>query len=385
MKRIIALVCILSLALCLAPAGAAAMDYVLPDGLQAIDASAAGVTLPDGLPEPVQIVSFSVTDGLIRLELDREVPSVKILELNFLKAEESTIFSKKETAAAETHRTGDENSVFTVRLTWSLDGLSYIREYNTWSGELQFSRAYLTETPDAAGFTSWDAVSRDLAFRENGSLLTETWKLEKRSESFTRAAHYGEDGRLESYDLNWLSADYGGDLLNATLTPGGAVLALQCRTKKTDFTVDSLPLDADAQAILNLRDNSYNPGVFEGCLRAAYPRLTETLYSAQAVPGQPSTATDLPSTATDLPVSEDVPAEEIPEGEPTENTRLWLVAFGDYFESTVYGFASDDPLFILEDGKAVPNPAAKDINGTPVEYNEMNKAQTPAFEVPAVR
>ena len=97
MKRIIALVCILSLALCLAPAGAAAMDYVLPDGLQAIDASAAGVTLPDGLPEPVQIVSFSVTDGLIRLELDREVPSVKILELNFLKAEESTIFSKKET------------------------------------------------------------------------------------------------------------------------------------------------------------------------------------------------------------------------------------------------------------------------------------------------
>ena len=163
------------------------------------------------------------------------------------------------------------------------------------------------------------------------------------------------------------------------------MLALQCRTKKTDFTVDSLPLDADAQAILNLRDNSYNPGVFEGCLRAAYPRLTETLYSARAVPGQPSTATDLPSTATDLPVSEDVPAEEIPEGEPTENTRLWLVAFGDYFESTVYGFASDDPLFILEDGKAVPNPAAKDINGTPVEYNEMNKAQTPAFEVPAVR
>ena len=115
MKRIVALALTLALALCLAvSADAAGSGCALPETLRTVPASAEALSMPDTLPELARVNSFSVLDGLITLELDREVPSLKITELNFVELVESTIFSKKNTAAAETNRTGDDNSIFTV-------------------------------------------------------------------------------------------------------------------------------------------------------------------------------------------------------------------------------------------------------------------------------
>ena len=129
MKRATALVCILLLVCCLAaPAGADGAEYPLPDSLKSIPGAVADMALPSGLPEPVHITAFSITDGLITVELDQEVPKLKIMELNLLTGEESTIYSRKNTASGETHRTGNDSSVFTVRMIWDPKGMAYTQE-----------------------------------------------------------------------------------------------------------------------------------------------------------------------------------------------------------------------------------------------------------------
>ena len=140
---------------------------------------------------------------------------------------------------------------------------------------------------------------------------------------------------------------------------------------------------------MDLRDNSYDPYSFEEKLRQTYPRLAESLYGESfAASYLPATATDLPATATDLTAPAEEPAlpdeEPVEEGETTENTRVWMISYGDWFESRIYAFASDDPIFIMRDGKAMPNTAAKDINGTPVTWSEAGAAVSPTFEAPAV-
>ena len=386
MKRTLALICVMLLACCpAAPAFSAGADYSLPDSLKGVPAAAERVSLPADLPEPANITSFSLDGGTIAVELDRPVPRLKIMELDFVKAVESTIFSRKNTASAETHRTGGDSSVFSVLMIWDLDGVAYTQEYNTWSGPLSFSRAGLSEAAAPDAFPGWTSAVRELEFREDGTLLSETWKLDRQDDTFTRTALYDETGELESCTASWRSADYSGYILDAGFAPDGSLISVRCRNDRTDFSAESLPVDADVDKLLSLRDNSYDGAAFEAELRAAYPTLTEILYGFSEFPALayadlPSTATDLPSTATDLPEPE---AEAVPEGEATEDTRIWLISYGDYFESTIYAFASDDPLFILEDGKAVPNPDAKDINGTPVAWAEMNTSVTPAFEAPA--
>ena len=377
MKRIVALALTLALALCLAvSADAAGSGCALPETLRTVPASAEALSMPDTLPELARVNSFSVLDGLITLELDREVPSLKITELNFVELVESTIFSKKNTAAAETNRTGDDNSIFTVLLRWEEDGAVFEQEYNTWSGDLAFSRAEWIEEADPAAFPSWDSARRVLSFREDGTPESESWYLENEQENFTLTAVYGADGALESTEVSWVSAEYDGDILDAQLSADGVPLNVRCRGGKADFTVRSLPVNAEAQDLRNLMENSYNPAAFSSSLLASYPGLAARLYGLQ-----PSTATDLPATATDVPAAD--AGGEAGEGEVTENTRIWEVSFGEYFDASVYVFVSDDPLLSVAGGAAALNPEAKDINGAPFAIGDDFTVETPVFEVPA--
>ena len=69
MRRVFSMVCIIALALCLcAPAGAADSEYLLPDGLKTVAASADKLGLPEGLPEHAHVVSYSVENGLIHIQ-----------------------------------------------------------------------------------------------------------------------------------------------------------------------------------------------------------------------------------------------------------------------------------------------------------------------------
>lgn len=376
MKRVLSVICVIVLALCLTVSAYAAEPvYELPGSLKTVAASADKLNLPEGLPEHAHVVSFTNDNGLINVKLDREVPSLKIKELNFIKGEESTIFSKANTASAEAHQAGNEYSIFNVLVTWKIDGQKYTEEFDTWSGYLVFDRAGLTEKAAAGTFPSWDTAERRVSFSEEGVLLSEVWTLEKSDQTLTRTANYGADGQLTSCRISWQSPEYNGKMMEIETAPDGTVTAVRCRSKACSFVAESLPLTAGWQKFANLRDNSYAPAAFEAAFRALYPRLAESIYGpVQEQPGLPATATDLPATATDLK------KEPVPEGEPTENTRLWLIAYGDYFESTMYAFASDDPLFLIQGDIVVPNPDAKDINGTPVTYQEMDTTATPVFE-----
>ena len=398
MKRFTAILCIMLLALAaVLPAGAETAVYLLPESLAAVPASVSGVSLPSGLPDPVRITSFSAKGSNVSLKLNSKVPSLKITELDFGKAEENSIFSKKDTASAEAHRAGKDTGILTVLLSWDLDGLTYTREYNTWSGDLRFVNAGLTETADAAGFAPWTSAERELSFREDGSLLSEAWKLSDESGTFTRTALYGTDGQLERCTVAWRSAEYGGSLLEAGLAPDGTILSLQCRTDETDFIIKSVPVSAGQLQIWNLRDTCYDPEAFDASFRAAYPKLAAEYFSLDdeepaEVPAPtrtPTPAAPLPATRTDLAsgTRTDLAASETPvpagDGTATERSRIWLAAYGDYFESTIYTFVSDDPLFILQDGRAVPNPDALDVYGLPAAWAELETSATPAFGVPA--
>ena len=385
MRRVFSMVCIIALALCLcAPAGAADSEYLLPDGLKTVAASADKLGLPEGLPEHAHVVSYSVENGLIHIQLDREVPSLKIKELNFNTGEESTIFSWAKAESAEAHRYGDANSVFTMLLTWKVDRLKYTEEFTTWSGDMVFSRAGVTEKANDE-FPDWNSAERRIAFSEDRVLLSETWTLTGKDQLLTRTANYDSNGQLTSCQTSWQAAGYTGYSLDVETAPDGNVLGINCYTENAVFSVESLPVTAEPQQLQALRDNSYDPGEFEAAFRAAYPRLAGEIYGTAAQPVLPATMTDLPATMTDLPATAtDLKKEPVPEGETTENTRIWLISYGDYFEYSIYVFASDDPLFIIQDGKAVPNPDAKDINGTPISYKEMKTTATPVFEAPVI-
>ena len=363
MKKLIALVCALALALC-ASAGASAADagYTLPDSLKSVPSLAENVSLPGQLPVPAKVKNFSVVNGLITLELDREVPSLKIMEINFIEGVESTIFSKKNTASAEAHRTGDETSIFSLVLTWNLDGAVYTETLNTWPGDMTFMDACLTEEADASAFPSWDSARRELGFREDGSLESESWVLGGKDVSLTRTVAYDAGGKAESALVSWASADYDGDLLSAEFSPEGTPLAARCRMKGVNFTVRSLPVNADRLDMENLRDNSYDPVGFSESITSSYPALAAQLF-------------DLFATATDLPAVEG-------EGAATDSTRLWEVSFGDFFDSEIFVFASDDPLLVVSEGKITLNAEAKDINGNPVSVGG-NAVETPVFDIPA--
>lgn len=361
MKRILVLVCAAALALCpcfAAAAGNSGAGFVIPEGLKTVSAAACAV--PAEIPEPVRINSFAVTDGLVTLELDREVPSVVITEIDFAAGVESTIFSKSNTASAETHQSG-HNSVFTVKLTWNLDGAVFTQEYNTWSGSMKFYSASLAAAEDAEAFPSYTA-GREFAFDEEHRLLTENWTLTGSDQTFARVVTFDADAVPADCQVSWRDAEYGGNVLAVDITPEGAVLGLESGKGSDTFTVTSLPLSADSKDLENMRGNCYDPGAFETQLRIKYPKTAERLFGL-------STMTDLPTV-------------EGEEHAATENSRIWAVVCGDYFSARVYVFISDDPLFLLQDGKVTANTEARDILGNPVDFSVLPAMNTPAFEAP---
>lgn len=368
MKRIIIFLSALALALCMsltALAGGPAGGYVIPEGLKTFPASLESLALPAELPEAVRITSFSAADGMVKIELDREVPQLKIYELNFMDGTENTIFSGKNLSSAEAHMAGKDNTIFTIEMVWELDNFIYRREYNTWSGELAFSGCTATEVADPAEYAPYTSVYRVLTFSEDAVLTSETWSLENDQDHFARIISYDAEGKASSSRVSWRSVDLTSYVLDATLDADGVLTALECRDGKTAFIAQSQKPDDDMNAVDGIRTGCYDPDAFDTELMKNYPAMREKAFG-------PSTATDLaPSTMTDL-------AAAIP-----ENARVWALSFGDYLDAQVYAFVTESPVFVLQDGKASLNPDALDINGTPIAVSKKLATQTPAFEIPA--
>ena len=173
--RVFSVICIFVLALCLAvSADADDTVYQLPDNLKAVSATADQISLPDGLPEHAHVVSFSNENGLISVTLDREVPSLKIKELNFVKGEESTIFLNMNTATAEAHQYGEQcTRFFSAMVTWKMTDREIYRGIHTWSGDLAASAPACIEKAVAGQSPSWDSAGKD-RFQRRRVLLSET-------------------------------------------------------------------------------------------------------------------------------------------------------------------------------------------------------------------
>ena len=57
----------------------------------------------------------------------------------------------------------------------------------------------------------------------------------------------------------------------------------------------------------------------------------------------------------------------------------------DYSDYEEYVIVTEEPLFLLQDKKIVPNTSVKDINGNPVDFASMPSAETPEFDVPVFK
>ena len=270
-----------------------------------------------------------------------------------MEATENTIFSKKNTDSAVAHRTGNEDSIFNVYIYWNGDtGLT--QEYNTWNGPLEFVRASLSDDADGA-----DA---EYAFREDGTLISETRTVEDTKDRFVRTVTFGEDGKAESCIVSWRQAGFGGYVLDAEFAPDGKLTGLECRTDDTTVVLRSAALDADDRTKLILRENCYDPVGFDEAVMGKYRGVSKAAMSY--------------ATMTDLPPLEEEDAKK------AKDARIWVLSFGDFFDYQEYVFITKDPLFILKDKKAVPNSKAKDMNGDPIDFSAMPAVETPAFEAP---
>ncbi len=359
MKRFWILICAAALAVCFVQGALAAgprEGFVLPKDLKTLPADAESAGLPENLPAAAQVTDFSVVDGLITVKLDREVAKLVITELDFITGTESTIFSKKNTDSAETYRTGREGNILFIRMDLLPRGEgSFTEEYNTWTGALHFNKLVLTED-------TGDGVTRESSFREDGTLASLTWNRDGGEDFFSLAESFDTAGQAESCLVNWHSLDYYGYITEAELTAEGEIRGFRYMDKKTNLTVRSIPADADTVDLGVFMDNSFNPGEFGRQVALNYPEMTASIVGI--------------STATDLPPEADA-------GEVTENTRVWEVAYGDYFENDIYVFITDDPLFVTENGRIVPNREAKDMYGKPISFSGMPSAETAVFEAPA--
>ena len=363
MKRVLILLCALTLTLCLAVTARAAAPkggYVLLETMKNVPASAADVTLPEGLAGLAQVTEYTYEDGVVRLALDREVPGLEIRELNFVEGAEKVLFTGENAASAEAERTGNDSSVFIVGICPDAEHPKFRQEYNTWSGTLSFVSAELTQKLDVSIYPAWNAGNVTWSFREDNTLLTEVRSLSNKNTTFTRTVSFAADGRAESCLVSWRSVTYGDYILDVELSPEGTPVAIECRNDEVSFLLRSEPLTADAETLRILRENSYDPFGYSEQAAAAYPELSQELL-AQAL-----------ATVTDL-----APAKDAMEG-----ARVWVLTFGDYSDFEEYMFVTEDPLFIVQGRKVVPNPSAKDIHGSPIDFASMPDAVTPDFDIP---
>lgn len=378
MKRILCLACILALMLCSCSVALAADapsgGFKLPKPLKTVAATAEGMNLPEGLPGDVVAYDYLEENGRITLRLSEKVPSLKIKEMDYTEGIESTIFSKKNADYAETHRSSDsEMRSLNITLTWKFEGGAvYTKLYNTLPGFLMFSEATLVVPVDTEEFKGWDTVDRRISFREDGSLIRETWTLTSEKDTLIRTVSYGDDGKLDTILVSWRGNDFDGYILDIETTADGTLRSVQYRTRKTEFLARSIPLSSTQEELENFRYNSYDTDQFDRKFMVSYPVLAESVYGITAP--KPSTMTDLPATMTDLEIFEN-PAEA------TEHTRIWELCLGDLFDAKVHVYLMDEPLLVLKGGKISPNAKVKDINGTVVSFKGMD-VKTAAFELP---
>ncbi|MBR5962068.1 MAG: hypothetical protein IKZ98_13880 [Clostridia bacterium] len=366
MKRALTLVCILIMTLCLmtsAQAAAPKGGYVLLESMKNVPAAAADISLPEGLAQPARVTEFSVENGIVKLALDKTVSCLQINELNFMEGAEKVIFSQEGVSFAEAEKTGDENSVFIVYIyPDEQQKRHFVEEYNTWTGDLAFVRSELTLRADVSMFPSWNSGQNTYSFREDGTLISETRTLSSKNAGFTRTVTFAPDGRTESCLVGWRSAEYSGYELNVELDGKGVPLSLNYRADDEAFMVRSLPLNADAGEFEVLLNNCFDPTDATTTIVSDYPPAAAAILRM-------ATMTDLP------PVGDGA----------SGNARVWVLTFGDYSEFEEYVFVAEDPLFLLQDRKVVPNTDAKDINGSPVDFASMPSAETPEFDVPVFK
>lgn len=416
---------------------APAKGYRIPAGLETVPSKVSRVSVPDSIPGTVGIVSFSETDDEVFIELDQAVPKLKILEVNGNTNVESTIFSKKNASSAKAHKTSRNSAAFKLRMIWNLDGLEYVREYCTRDGEMLFYRCTLTGNLDAEPYSPFTTAVRTLYFDENGNLVTEVYELRNKKDSFTRTAGYGTDGELTFTRQSWRSLEKYGYVLDIVRDGTGTLTALMLKNSKDDLYIRSEPADENLLSDNSVRATSRDISLFDDTLRIKYPCLASDIDAAEEdslSSSGPATPTDLdspagPATPTDLasPAGPATPADLAPAGDPAgtadpdpetdpaeetgpggetdpddeadpgdeteppeeesiaeisipDGARLWCLSSDLYPYTTIYLFASEDPLLLMKGNKIILNAKAKDIEGNPPDTGSLLKSGTPAFD-----
>ncbi len=366
MKRALVVACVLMLAVCLlasAHAAAPKGGYVLLESMKNVPASTGEITLPEGLEKPVRVTSFSAEGTQLKLTLDRPAANLQINELDFSEGVEKVIFAQENVSGAEIETTGNEYSVFIAHIyPDAAQKRHFIEEYDTWPGQMTFVSAELTLKADVSMFPSWNSGQNIYSFREDGTLESETRTLSNKTSGFTRTIRFAPDGKTESCHVGWRSADYGGYELNVTLDAAGTPLSMDYRADGEAFTARSLPLSAADGDFDVLMNNSFDPWDAASTILDEYPVAAASVLHM-------ATMTDL------FPDSSRI----------RDNARIWILSFGDYSDYEEYVIVTEEPLFLLQDKKIVPNTSVKDINGNPVDFASMPSAETPEFDVPVFK
>ena len=341
--------------------------YCLPEGTRSVSSKISGIALPD-LPDKVGIVSFSLSDGWIAVELDRQIPKLKILELNPVTGTESTIFSQKDVSDAEAHAISKDGEIFRIRMTWKVDKAEFNREYTLRDGEVSFFRCTLTEKLDASAYQYYTSAVRIVYFDEEGRVVSEVLTFESEKEAFYRILGYDAEGVLTYARQSWRSLEKYGYILDVVRDRTGAPTALMIRNGRYDLCFRCQPAGADLNSPRSVRATSRYIYEFDQQLTSRYPRLATGLPANEDISTFPGLATP-----TNLPTAEKPTETKSSDG----NVKLWCLTYG----STLYVFAAEDPVIVMKGNRVIKNEGARDINGTRINIGKRLKDGSPQFDV----
>ena len=346
--------------------------YKTPETLATVPSDVSRLSMPGGLPDSVGIVSFTAENGTVLAELDHPVPKLRILELTGTD-DGSTIFSRKDAAAAETHATSKGSTAFRIQMIWEQGQVQYVREYNAQSSQTAFFRCTATEKLKAEEYAPYTSAVRTIYFNEDLAPISEVISMESEDESYSRIAGYDAEGKLAYVRQTWCSLIKNGYLLDIVQDSTGQITAISYDTDRADYYIRSQRADGDLLSEDSVRMTSRDISLFDEELRRKYPSLGKGL-AGSGGPGSPfieySTPTDL-ATATDL--------EE--ESEPLpENARIWSLSYRRFPHIVVYVFTTEDPVLVMKNGRVVLNSAAKDLSGNRLKISQKLKSASPSFE-----
>lgn len=278
MKRaaILLLAVILAVSVLL-PAGAAD-SYTLPEPLKTVPARVEKLGLPEDLPPQVAIRSFSEEEGTVRLELEAEVPKLRIIEKSRDDDAGSTIFTKKNASSADAHTVGTENAGFLIRMIWNAGSVEYVREYSFLYDYLSFVSFTASEKADASAFAPYTSAVRSISYSEASEPLSETWTLENDSDRLIRTAAYGRDGALTSVSQTWEAVKAGGYRCVLETDAGGNVIGLYAGDQKSSFYAQSLRIGENPEFADLIADGSVDSGEVDYQLEEKYPQLESGLF-----------------------------------------------------------------------------------------------------------